>query len=169
MSFDAFVLIRVTWDEEVIEEHNKLRGTRMKIDEPDTPFEHGDGVEAASDDEEDVPVQGELEVVQVGKNGIEAKVAAAAEQKSTPSQIASLSDQWASLEGKLEAAASEADAGTLKVGAVKVAQEEGVRQKKKDFKVVIWTTQLKLCAILICVVFRTNVQHITMNSSGLKR
>jgi len=131
----------VTWDEEVIEEHNKLRGTRMKIDEPDTPFEHGDGVEAASDDEEDVAVQGELEVgVQVGNNGIEAKVAAAAEQKPTPSQTASLSDQWASLEGKLEAAASEADAGTLKVGAVKVAQEEGVRQKKKDFKVVIWNT-----------------------------
>mmetsp|Transcript_83650 Transcript_83650/g.236104 ORF Transcript_83650/g.236104 Transcript_83650/m.236104 type:complete len:171 (-) Transcript_83650:1211-1723(-) len=27
------------WDEEAIAEHDKLRGTRQKIDEPDTPFE----------------------------------------------------------------------------------------------------------------------------------
>ena len=25
---------KITWDEEVIAEHDKLRGTRMKIDEP---------------------------------------------------------------------------------------------------------------------------------------
>ena len=30
----------IRWDEAVIEEHDKLRGTRMKIDEPDTPYEH---------------------------------------------------------------------------------------------------------------------------------
>lgn len=30
------------WDEEVIEEHDLLRGTRMKIDEPDTPYTHYD-------------------------------------------------------------------------------------------------------------------------------
>lgn len=37
----------ITWDEEVIAEHDKLRGTRMKIDEPDTPFERErpDGLE----------------------------------------------------------------------------------------------------------------------------
>mmetsp|Transcript_92982 Transcript_92982/g.170550 ORF Transcript_92982/g.170550 Transcript_92982/m.170550 type:complete len:637 (-) Transcript_92982:52-1962(-) len=29
---------RVTWDEQAIAEHDKLRGTRQKIDEPDTPF-----------------------------------------------------------------------------------------------------------------------------------
>eukprot|EP00438_Fugacium_kawagutii_P016156 Skav224590 [mRNA] locus=scaffold2684:133988:142555:- [translate_table: standard] len=29
---------RVTWDEECIAEHDKERGTRQKIDEPDTPF-----------------------------------------------------------------------------------------------------------------------------------
>uniref|UniRef100_A0A7S2H358 Protein phosphatase inhibitor 2 n=1 Tax=Octactis speculum TaxID=3111310 RepID=A0A7S2H358_9STRA len=28
----------IRWDEEIIAEHDKLRGTRMKIDEPDTPF-----------------------------------------------------------------------------------------------------------------------------------
>lgn len=30
------------WDEEVIEEHDQLRGTRMKIDEPDTPYHQYD-------------------------------------------------------------------------------------------------------------------------------
>eukprot|EP00937_MAST-01D_sp_MAST-1D-sp2_P004778 g4778.t1 len=30
---------RLTWDEETIAEHDKDRGTRMKIDEPDTPYE----------------------------------------------------------------------------------------------------------------------------------
>ena len=32
----------LTWDEAKIEEHDKLRGTRMKIDEPNTPFAHYD-------------------------------------------------------------------------------------------------------------------------------
>ncbi len=31
----------VTFDEDVIREHDKLRGTRQKIDEPDTPFHRG--------------------------------------------------------------------------------------------------------------------------------
>jgi protein phosphatase inhibitor 2 len=30
------------WDEQVIEEHDLLRGTRMKIDEPNTPYTHYD-------------------------------------------------------------------------------------------------------------------------------
>ena len=29
---------KITWDEEAIEAHNKERGTRMKICEPDTPY-----------------------------------------------------------------------------------------------------------------------------------
>ncbi|KAG5177737.1 hypothetical protein JKP88DRAFT_264935 [Tribonema minus] len=29
---------RIRWDEEVIREHDKLRGTRQKISEPDTPY-----------------------------------------------------------------------------------------------------------------------------------
>lgn len=32
----------LTWDEHAIEEHDLLRGTRMKIDEPDTPYTHYD-------------------------------------------------------------------------------------------------------------------------------
>ena len=30
------------WDEAAIEEHDQLRGTRMKIDEPNTPYTHYD-------------------------------------------------------------------------------------------------------------------------------
>jgi protein phosphatase inhibitor 2 len=37
------------WDEAVIEEHDMLRGTRMKIDEPNTPYTHYDSG-AESDD-----------------------------------------------------------------------------------------------------------------------
>lgn len=29
---------RVTWDEDQIAEHDKTRGTKMKIDEPKTPY-----------------------------------------------------------------------------------------------------------------------------------
>jgi len=48
----------VHWDEQVIEEHNKERGTRQKIDEPDTPYvrspqtaSDSEGGPASSDDE----------------------------------------------------------------------------------------------------------------------
>mmetsp|Transcript_9869 Transcript_9869/g.26212 ORF Transcript_9869/g.26212 Transcript_9869/m.26212 type:complete len:152 (-) Transcript_9869:17-472(-) len=35
----------LTWDEETIAEHDKERGTRMKIDEPDTPYARYDPAE----------------------------------------------------------------------------------------------------------------------------
>lgn len=41
----------LTWDEDAIEEHDLLRGTRMKIDEPDTPFNY---VDHQSDDDASV-------------------------------------------------------------------------------------------------------------------
>ena len=41
---------RIQWDEETIKEHDKERGTRMKIDEPKTPFHYLD--EAECDEEE---------------------------------------------------------------------------------------------------------------------
>lgn len=37
------------WDEVAIEEHNLLRGTRMKIDEPNTPFTHYDSGQESDD------------------------------------------------------------------------------------------------------------------------
>eukprot|EP00980_Cylindrotheca_fusiformis_P022792 scaffold9765_cov54-Cylindrotheca_fusiformis.AAC.2 len=36
------------WDEEKIKEHDLLRGTRMKIDEPDTPYNYDSGSEDGS-------------------------------------------------------------------------------------------------------------------------
>mmetsp|Transcript_129541 Transcript_129541/g.415313 ORF Transcript_129541/g.415313 Transcript_129541/m.415313 type:complete len:365 (-) Transcript_129541:16-1110(-) len=44
---------RVTWDEEAITEHDKDRGTRQKIDEPDTPFAHSPQKVSDSGSEDD--------------------------------------------------------------------------------------------------------------------
>ncbi len=44
----------VTFDEEVIAEHDKERGTRMPIPEPDTPFLRSSIM--SSDDESEPPV-----------------------------------------------------------------------------------------------------------------
>mmetsp|Transcript_3722 Transcript_3722/g.5445 ORF Transcript_3722/g.5445 Transcript_3722/m.5445 type:complete len:231 (+) Transcript_3722:1-693(+) len=41
----------LTWDEHAIEEHDLLRGTRMKIDEPNTPYTHYDHHSEQSDDD----------------------------------------------------------------------------------------------------------------------
>lgn len=38
------------WDEPTIEEHDQLRGTRMKIDEPNTPYQYYSDSGAESDD-----------------------------------------------------------------------------------------------------------------------
>lgn len=40
--------ISLTWDEHAIEEHDQLRGTRMKINEPDTPFAYHSDSEASA-------------------------------------------------------------------------------------------------------------------------
>ena len=42
----------VSFDEDVIKEHDKLRGTRMKIDEPNTPYNHEKYDTAMGDDDE---------------------------------------------------------------------------------------------------------------------
>jgi hypothetical protein len=43
---------RITWDEETIEEHDKLRGTRQIIDEPPTPF-HYTTLSGSTDDNDE--------------------------------------------------------------------------------------------------------------------
>lgn len=52
----------VTWDETVIAEHDKFRGTRRKIDEPKTPYRTGSAGSvgsACSDDSMGAPVSAE--------------------------------------------------------------------------------------------------------------
>ena len=51
---------KIKWDEETIKEHDKLRGTRMKIDEPDTPFNADYN---PSEDEEETAGTGKAEVL----------------------------------------------------------------------------------------------------------
>lgn len=137
----------VTWDEEVIAEHNLLRGTRMKIDEPDTPFAYGeDGLEELDESIEfsgvDIPAQPNIEL----KSNLNA-AAGAAEQAATPNsktiealsaerqaqanEPLSLADQWSTLSCKLEEVAVAAEVGELHVGAAKV---EISPAKKKAFK-----------------------------------
>ena len=41
----------IKWDEKVIQEHDKHRGNKMKIDEPKTPYEELSGDEDAKEDE----------------------------------------------------------------------------------------------------------------------
>lgn len=42
--------VHITWDEQTIAEHDKLRGTRQKIDEPSTPFHYGSGESSQGSD-----------------------------------------------------------------------------------------------------------------------
>jgi len=42
----------IKWDEETIQEHDKERGTRMKIEEPKTPYAY------MSDEEQEIPTEG---------------------------------------------------------------------------------------------------------------
>ncbi|EPR64329.1 protein phosphatase inhibitor IPP2 [Toxoplasma gondii TgCatPRC2] len=48
----------LTWDEQAIAEHDLERGTRMKIDEPPTPY-HRRGSDAHGDNEKNSPQPGE--------------------------------------------------------------------------------------------------------------
>merc|ERR1711862_942813 len=50
----------LSWDEQAIEEHDKLRGTRMKIIEAETPYEHN--IEIDEEEEEEEENQTEKEV-----------------------------------------------------------------------------------------------------------
>ena len=146
----------IKWDEEVIAEHDKLRGTRMKIDEPDTPFAYGgaeDGLEEVSPDKvgADAPMQTDLMVGSPesppggdggggsggggggGSGGLGGALAGLGGGGSGAAGM-SLATQWSALEGKLESAAVAADAGELLVGADAVDAMESEADKKAAFK-----------------------------------
>lgn len=77
----------LTWDEHAIEEHDLLRGTRMKIDEPNTPFSY---YEQHSDDES-------------------AKTPPPREDGDDPNNPNNLAMNWDRLETKLDAVAAARD------------------------------------------------------------
>jgi len=126
---------RITWDEAVIAEHDKLRGTRMKIDEPDTPFAYGgdDGLEEASDD--DGTGEADISAVVGGQKRSEDAPAAEPGPRSSqplpPHALRGL--DFGALEGKLAAVAAEAEKGELFTGNDKA--ESDVAAKEKAFKV----------------------------------
>lgn len=82
------------WDEEVIEEHDKLRGTRMKIDEPNTPFAHYDsGGESEDSGKPKSPNQNrEALSWDVLQNKLDSVAAVRAQFPSSPSSHADVSD-----------------------------------------------------------------------------
>lgn len=49
--------VHITWDEPTIAEHDKLRGTRQKIDEPSTPYHYGSGESSTGSDCESAGTQ----------------------------------------------------------------------------------------------------------------
>lgn len=77
---------QLVWDEDAIEEHDKLRGTRMKIDEPDTPYTHYD---ASADEDTNHP---------------------RSPDESEQQHDLSLASQWGDVASKLQAVADKRDA-----------------------------------------------------------
>ena len=111
---------RVTWDEEVIKEHDELRGTRQVIDEPPTPYERE---VKAVDEEED---GGQIHAGE-GEKGIQND----AEDKVAEKVGGVLA---ASLHEKLECAARAASTGSVSSipSASRFSQEADFAEKRKN-------------------------------------
>ena len=95
---------RITWDEEAIAEHDLTRGTRMKIEEPDTPYHYpepdeADEMETVFTQTADNAKKPALEdAVSVDKSWCSAQYC--------PIENSILCPQFASLQTKLEAEAA---------------------------------------------------------------
>lgn len=63
---DDLIKSRVTWDEHIIAEHDKDRGTRQKIDEPDTPFVRSPQTTSDNEEQHDAPVRPQQHSGQAG-------------------------------------------------------------------------------------------------------
>jgi len=102
---------KLTWDEETIAEHDKERGTRMKIDEPDTPYLPPYDF---SQEDEDGSFQEPLESEGTLEGTLEGGAAAAAAAPPLPS--AALQVSGGGGEGGAAAAAAAAAAATAAGG-----------------------------------------------------
>jgi len=101
----------LTWDENAIEEHDLTRGTRMKIEEPNTPYAHYDQQGHSDDDS--------------SQNN--PKTPPAESQKFTQN----LAIHWDHLETKLGAVAAARDAYPSSPSACSSGHSDGEEEKKK--------------------------------------
>mmetsp|Transcript_14185 Transcript_14185/g.19942 ORF Transcript_14185/g.19942 Transcript_14185/m.19942 type:complete len:198 (-) Transcript_14185:140-733(-) len=75
------------WDEEAIHEHDQLRGTRMKIDEPNTPYNYDSHSDLESDDNRPKTPERERQTLNFNalNNKLHGVVAAQLQYPSSPS------------------------------------------------------------------------------------
>ncbi|KAL7551838.1 hypothetical protein ACHAWF_015028 [Thalassiosira exigua] len=109
----------LTWDEHAIEEHDQLRGTRMKIDEPNTPYthyDHSDGEESHSS---------------VGSGGRHPR---SPDENHPEHGGPSLATQWGDVASKLQAVADKRDATSLSPAPSRESDDEETRKKHDKFK-----------------------------------
>jgi len=101
----------LVWDEGNLEETSKDRGTRMKIDEPDTPYHYDYSISDESE-EDDKPVS-------------------ASKEPNLPAHTTAsvVSEKWQELSSKLETAQKMQEQGIELV----VNPEEEENRKKQDF------------------------------------
>jgi protein phosphatase inhibitor 2 len=101
----------VRFDEEIIAEHDKLRGTRQKIDEPNTPY-HQHNVEAVDDDDNASASGAAPSSVSASprvSTSTKVRKSSVDFTKSSPQKSHAL--QWGDLESRLKVAKDEVEGG----------------------------------------------------------
>jgi len=102
----------LTWDEHAIEEHDLLRGTRMKIDEPNTPYTHYDH-------------QSDEESTSSGRHP------RSPDENHPHHEKHSLANQWVDISSKLQAVADKRDACPLSPALSRDSNMSDEEEKKK--------------------------------------
>mmetsp|Transcript_28867 Transcript_28867/g.45466 ORF Transcript_28867/g.45466 Transcript_28867/m.45466 type:complete len:205 (+) Transcript_28867:68-682(+) len=103
----------IVWDEHAIEEHDLLRGTRMKIDEPNTPYTHYDH----HSDEEST------------SSGRHPR---SPDENHPHHEKNSLANQWGDISSKLQAVADKRDACPLSPALSRDSNMSDEEEKRKE-------------------------------------
>ncbi|GBG33214.1 Hypothetical Protein FCC1311_094382 [Hondaea fermentalgiana] len=115
----------VRWDEATIAEHDKLRGTRQKIDEPDTPF-HRDSFDSEAD--EDFEEDGDSAVKVVFEDGVKPG-GATAPTSHAPTDMLDMD----ALQSQLDKAATADSDDARPAAAQKSAHDDFVSKRKQHY------------------------------------